>query len=125
MKRIFGHIAVLLFVLCLTQAPLLAQESPDFEPVNGYDERSEHDVSPDFYTEPDGKGLNTNPKAQPVRDSSAVRASVQRLRAIQDSKDQKTENKSQGQSGSEDDSILSFNFLYYIIQKFKLQDIIE
>ena len=112
-------------MLCLTQAPLLAQESPDFERVNGYDERSEHEVSPDFYTEPDGKGLNTNPKTQPVRDSSTVRVSVQRLKSVQDHKDSKTENKPQGQSGPEDDSILSFNFLYYIIQKFKLQDIIE
>jgi hypothetical protein len=27
--------------------------------------------------------------------------------------------------GAEDDSILSFNFLYYIIQKYKLQDIVD
>ena len=125
MKRTFGHIAVLLFMLCLTQAPLFAQESPDLEHVNGYDERSEHEVAPDFYTEPDGKGLNTNPRTQPARDSSSVRVSAQRLKPVQDPKDQKAENKPQGQSGPEDDSILSFNFLYYIIQKFKLQDIIE
>jgi hypothetical protein len=29
------------------------------------------------------------------------------------------------QSKPEDDSILSFNFLYYIIQKYKLQDIVD
>jgi hypothetical protein len=29
------------------------------------------------------------------------------------------------QSMEEDDSILSFNFLYYIIQKYKLQDIVD
>jgi len=29
------------------------------------------------------------------------------------------------QSREEDESILSFNFLYYIIEKYKLQDIIE
>jgi hypothetical protein len=29
------------------------------------------------------------------------------------------------QSKEEDDSILSFNFLYYIIQKYKLQDIVD
>ena len=29
------------------------------------------------------------------------------------------------QPKQEDDSILSFNFLYYIIQKYKLQDIID
>src|SRR5690349_25119523 len=118
MKRTFGHIVVLLFMLCLAQAPLFAQESPDFEHVNGYDERSEHEVSPDFYTEPDGKGLNTNPKTQPVRDSSATRTPALRVKPVQDPKDQKTENKTQGQSGPEDDSNLSFNLLYYIIQKF-------
>jgi hypothetical protein len=29
------------------------------------------------------------------------------------------------QSKAEDDSILSFNFLYYIIQKYKMQDIVD
>jgi hypothetical protein len=29
------------------------------------------------------------------------------------------------QSKNQDDSILSFNFLYYIIEKYKLQDIVE
>ena len=28
-------------------------------------------------------------------------------------------------SKSKDDSILTFNFLYYIIQKYKLQDVID
>ena len=29
------------------------------------------------------------------------------------------------QSGESDDSILSFNFLYYLFQKYKMQDILE
>jgi hypothetical protein len=29
------------------------------------------------------------------------------------------------QPAKEDDSILTFNFLYYIIQKYKLQDIVD
>jgi hypothetical protein len=34
-------------------------------------------------------------------------------------------NEKQGSSKTKDDSILTFNFLYYIIQKYKLQDIID
>jgi hypothetical protein len=33
--------------------------------------------------------------------------------------------KSQNKSKDDDDSILSFNFLYYLIERYKLQDIIE
>jgi hypothetical protein len=125
MKSTLSHIIFLLFMLCLAQAPLHAQESPDYEHVNGYDDKSEHEIAPDFYTEPDGRGMNTTPKTQPVKDSSSVRLQAQRLKSGQETKDGKPENKPQGQSGPEDDSILSFNFLYYIIQKFKMQDIIE
>jgi hypothetical protein len=33
--------------------------------------------------------------------------------------------KAQNKSKEDDDSILSFNFLYYLIERYKLQDIIE
>lgn len=38
---------------------------------------------------------------------------------------QKPADKSAEQKGKKDESILTFNFLYYIIQKYKLQDIID
>jgi hypothetical protein len=125
MKRALSHIILLLFMLCTAQIAVLAQESSDVEHVNGYEDKSDHEVvAPDFYTEPDGKAINTTPRTQPVKDSSTVRMPIQRMKP-ETGKDAKAEGKPQGQSGAEDDSILSFNFLYYIIQKFKLQDIIE
>lgn len=38
---------------------------------------------------------------------------------------QKPAEKSPDKNAKKDDSILTFNFLYYIIQKYKLQDIID
>ena len=38
---------------------------------------------------------------------------------------QKPAEKSADKNAKKDDSILTFNFLYYIIQKYKLQDIID
>jgi hypothetical protein len=129
MKSTLSHIVFLLFMLCLAHIPVLAQESPDYEHVNGYDDKSEHEIAPEFYTEPDGKAVTTNPRTQPVRDSIGSKMPVNRIKpGLEPVKDGKgTENKQQQgqQSGAEDDSILSFNFLYYIMQKFKLQDIIE
>src|SRR5690349_10685207 len=50
---------------------------------------------------------------------SAIRLPVQKnIKPVESSKNA-------NKSKSEDDSILSFNFLYYIIQKYKLQDIVD
>ncbi|QSE98048.1 hypothetical protein [Fulvivirga lutea] len=42
-----------------------------------------------------------------------------------DSNDEKDKKSSSGSSGSEAESVLSFNFLYYIIQKFKFTEVID
>jgi hypothetical protein len=127
MKRALSHIALLLFVLFAAHVSVHAQEGPDNEqPI--FEEKVYHE-SPvnDMDGETDNKILTPTVKSA-SRDSSAVRIILptQRVpnKTNQDpSKDNKSNPQQAQQSG--DDSILSFNFIYYIIQRFKLQDIIE
>lgn len=133
MKLNLYHILFSFLALFLTQTSLLAQDAPDYNHPNSY----EHDAS--TYTYGDSEAKSANPvksnAATIARDSSAARSQqVQRVKpAVPEGKDAKPaqvqpaqqQPASSGQGNSEDDSILSFNFLYYIIQKFKMQDIIE
>jgi hypothetical protein len=127
MKRALSHIALLLFVLIAAQVSVHAQEGPDNEqPI--FEEKVYHE-SPvnDMDGETDNKILTPSVKAA-SRDSSAVRITIPTQRAPnktnqEASKENKPHPQQATQSG--DDSILSFNFIYYIIQRFKLQDIIE
>jgi hypothetical protein len=127
MKRALSYIALLLFVLIGAQLSAYAQDGPDNEqPI--YDDKVYHE-SPvgDMETETDNKVLTPISKPSASRgDSSAVKIStpVQRTPGKMNQEASKEKpNPQQAQSG--DDSILSFNFIYYIIQRFKLQDIIE
>jgi hypothetical protein len=52
-------------------------------------------------------------QARPVKVSEANKAAT------------KSEVEANAKQNEEDDSILSFNFLYYIFQKYKLQDIVD
>lgn len=134
MKLNLYHILFSFLALFLTQTSLLAQDAPGYNHPNSY----EHDAS--TYTYGDSEAKSVSPvksnAATIARDSSsAVRNQpVQRVKqAVPEGKDAKPaqvqpapqQPASSGQGNSEDDSILSFNFLYYIIQKFKMQDIIE
>jgi hypothetical protein len=71
----------------------------------------------------------TDPKTGPVKvakDSAVAnsKASTQRTIKVTESKSAKAEESSDKEK-QEDDSVLSFNFLYYIFQKYKLQDIVD
>lgn len=126
MKRALSHISLLLFVLIGAQVSVYAQDGPDNEqPI--FDDKVYHE-SPvgDMDTEADNKVLTPISKSNSSRDSSAVRVTTTTQRTPNKTNQEIKENKTppqQAQSG--DDSILSFNFIYYIIQRFKLQDIIE
>lgn len=128
MKRALSYIALLLFVLIGAQLSAYAQDGPDNEqPI--YDDKVYHE-SPvgDMETETDNKVVTPISKPATAKgDSSAVKISIpaQRLpsKTNQETSKENKPNSQQAQSG--DDSILSFNFIYYIIQRFKLQDIIE
>jgi cytoskeletal protein RodZ len=129
MKPNLYHILFSFLALFLTQTALRAQDAPDYNHPNSY----EHDASTYTYSDSESKTVSPakSNASTTSRDSVAVRP-VQRVRPAQEAIKEggKPQAPAQqpatgGQGNSEDDSILSFNFLYYIIQKFKMQDIIE
>jgi hypothetical protein len=127
MKSAFSYITLLLFVLISSQVVVYGQDGPDNEhPVyedKVYNEAPVVDVDGDS----DNKVLTPVTKSSVAKDSSSVKFSLPAQRSANKSNQEVTkENKPQAQQAqSGDDSILSFNFIYYIIQRFKLQDIIE
>lgn len=68
-----------------------------------------------------GSGDPPGPAVKPQRDSSQLRAPKRNVYKPSPVVP-KDESKPKTQS---DDSILSFNFLYYLIQKYKMQDIMD
>jgi len=131
MKPNLYHILFSFLAFFLAQTAVFAQDAPDNNHPNSY----EHDASTYNYNDSEVKsaGSTKNNAVTTSRDSVATRV-TQRTRPAQPdtrdgSKQQPQVTPAQpapaGQGNSEDDSILSFNFLYYIIQKFKMQDIIE
>jgi hypothetical protein len=133
MKPNLYHILFSFLALFLTQTALFAQDAPDYNHPNSY----EHDASTYTYSDSEAKAASPakNNATITVRDSIAATRAIQRTRPTlpeatkEGSKQPQAPAQQQpaagGQGNSEDDSILSFNFLYYIIQKFKMQDIIE
>jgi cytoskeletal protein RodZ len=135
MKPNLYHILFSFLALFLTQTSLFAQDAPDYNHPNSY----EHDASTYTYSDSEVKNGSSSKAgaATTARDSVAAVRMAQRVRpALPEGTGTKGEASKQpqapaqaapaaGQGNSEDDSILSFNFLYYIIQKFKMQDIIE
>jgi hypothetical protein len=72
----------------------------------------------------------TDPKTGPgkvAKDSAVVntKAAAQRQIKVADAKPAKADESVSKSKEEEDDSVLSFNFLYYIFQKYKLQDIVD
>jgi hypothetical protein len=129
MKPNLYHILFSFLALFLAQTAVFAQDAPDYSHPNSY----EHDASTYTYSDSDSKAVSPSKSnaTTTARDSLAARPGPRVRPASQEAVKegakqppaQQPVNGGQGNSG--DDSILSFNFLYYIIQKFKMQDIIE
>ena len=87
--------------------------------ADAYEENDEKDHEP-IYSEQ----LDQHHKTQPsplLKDSATAIQKITVQRPVKPTAESvKPESKQ-----SSDDSILSFNFLYYIIQKYKLQDIVD
>ena len=100
-------ILVLGFILFESQS-LYAQESPVY-PDNMENERAQQ------YPAPGTGDLKTlsNTRGSTLSDSSYVNAQNEALKEAEKNEAKKEED------------VLSFNFLYYIIQKFKMSDIVE
>ena len=113
MKRNFSYLmafgVVLTLITFMGATPALAQE----EGIPGYE--LQEAVHPGINTEEKTLLLDPESKAfRPVRDSLAVRTQRKASESA----------KPAGKPKNEEDP-LSFNFLYYIIQKFKASDIID
>jgi hypothetical protein len=117
MKLNFSYLlvfSVVLTLITLTSAtPAMAQE----EGIPGYE--LQDPVHPGISTEE--KTLLLDPESRPFR---TVRDSVANTSRYSTTKRSAEAVKAAGKPKNEEDP-LSFNFLYYIIQKFKASDIID
>jgi hypothetical protein len=130
MKRKLQHISLTFLLALLAPAGFFAAHAQDAPSLvtDSYDTHPDADrvfYLPGGEAEPSGGG-NAKPLPLVSKDSAAaipqtthrvVRTPTENLKPSQVSKQNKEE--------QEDESILSFNFLYYIIQKYKLQDIVD
>jgi hypothetical protein len=127
MKLKLQHISLTFFLAFLAPAVFFtahAQDAPSLV-TDSYDNHSDTDriiYLPGGEAEPAGGGNPTLPKDSvsaipqtPQTTHRVVRTAGENVKPSQVSK----------QNKEEDESILSFNFLYYIIQKYKLQDIVD
>ncbi|HYG19079.1 MAG TPA: hypothetical protein VD816_09115 [Ohtaekwangia sp.] len=134
MRLSFYHIlSAFAFLMCA-----FACTTATYAQDGGFPLNETYDSDPDYsdLPAPSGEGearLNT-PKiipasVTPTRDSAAVRVPAQRHlksadKAAESSKNG-AKNRENRKQPEDDDSVLSFNFLYYIFQKYKLQDIVD
>jgi hypothetical protein len=98
---------------------LRAQDSAG--PADTYEANDEKEREPLYST---GEPIEHHKSSSPTlaKDSAAI---APKMVAQQRSIKPATENVKPESKQPADDSILSFNFLYYIIQKYKLQDIVD
>lgn len=101
-----GPAFIVVIVLMAWSSPVLAQE--ELGPIQS--ERTEHMELPDTDSKPSLNKTALSTTREALRDSIGVRPV--------------TSKKPESKNDSKDD-ILSFNFLYYIIQKYKLSDIVN
>lgn len=102
---------------------LHAQDSNTSEPYESNDEKEKEPLySPG---EQSDRHLRIQPST-PLRDSAAFAPkTTSASQAARTAKTSAESAKPDTKQSTSDDSILSFNFLYYIIQKYKLQDIVD
>ncbi len=114
----------ILFAFSLIVYSLISVEqvhAQDADPADTYEGNDEKEREPAYSPI---EQLDQHHKTQPssiVKDSAALATKL----VIQRPAKPAAENSKPDSKQSSDDSILSFNFLYYIIQKYKLQDIVD
>ena len=103
-----------LTLLCAAGVDVNAQESgrPSFD---AYEKDPAERV---FFTRSDSSASSILPR----KDSSSLRTSFKRNVYKPAPVAPKEKNRP---TNTDDDSVLSFNFLYYLIQKYKMQDIVD
>jgi len=118
---------VILLLMMLTSAGRAIAQDAGMSDVEIANEKDAGEGDKIVYT-PGDTEVRYIPKASGVtsaKDSISLRIQVQPVKSavLTSSSDDKQNEKQEAKS--KDDSILTFNFLYYIIQKYKLQDIID
>ena len=127
MKLKLQHISLTFLLAFLAPAVFFtahAQDAPTLV-TDSYDSHPDTDriiYLPGGEAELGGGG---NPKPQPAAAKDSVSSIAQPTRVIRTPGENLKPSQVNKQNEEEDESILSFNFLYYIIQKYKLQDIVD
>ncbi len=122
MKINVCHLLLTLFLAILTPAGIYCVQAQDasYPLQESYDAESEHERDKVIYSPGEGDPLlNNKIHVSVIKDSTLTRPN-RSLKA--QSEPPKNSSKPASQ---EDDSILSFNFLYYIFEKYKLQDMVD
>ena len=124
MKIKLHHAAFVLFCSILTPGGFLTLQAQDASyPIpESYDLEvaRDRDRGVGVYTAGEFDPLLNN-KNQVIRDSIMARPSYNKT-----SRTQLDESSNSAKNTTEDDdSILSFNFLYYLVEKYKMQDIVD
>jgi hypothetical protein len=111
MKNLLPHAGLFLIVLLLLGAqPILAQDELGAPRESQPAQNELNQDIPDLDSKTNSKSaVSSSSGRETTRDSVAVKPTVSK----------KTESKTQ------EEDILSYNFLYYIIQRFKLSDIVD
>ncbi len=124
MKMNLHHIFVILFLAAVAPDGILSVNAQDASyPVrDSYESEAVRERDRSVYTAGDFDPLLNN-KNQSVRDSISYRPGLSRSTRTQQAEEPGNSVKSS--SEDDDDSILSFNFLYYLVEKYKMQDIVD
>jgi hypothetical protein len=122
MKINLHHIFFVLCFTILTPGGILSLQAQDASyPIpDSYDMEFEKERDRGVYSAGEFDPLLNN-KNQVIRDSIMARPTYNRS-----SRSQLDESANTAKNSAEDDdSILSFNFLYYLVEKYKMQDIVD
>lgn len=119
-----GHVLFTLCLAILTPAGVLSVQAQDasYPILDSYDWEADKEREKVIYSPGEADPmLNNKAQVSPARDSALSKpASPRIIKAPAEGS-----RNSSKPSSQEDDSILSFNFLYYLFEKYKLQDIVD
>jgi len=120
MKIKFHHVLLSLNLAILTPAGIFTMQAQDasYPILDSYDSEAEKEKV--MYSPGEADPLLNN-KVSAAKDSILSKPGTLRVNKTQ----AEGPKNSAKPSSQEDDSILSFNFLYYLFEKYKLQDIVD
>ncbi|MBT1685348.1 hypothetical protein [Dawidia soli] len=128
MKISLYHIVFTLSLAILTPSGIVCINAQDSGYFNEGGNDSDSETKERSHYSPGGEGESmtsgTTRVHTPVLSRDSARTAPIKSLAVPSSSTDANKNTAR-QSNDEDDSVLSFNFLYYIIRKYKLQDIMD